>query len=258
MNVSNLTHMPQLLRPTSARAPRDEPITVTVARTVLPDHRQSFEDWADGIQSRMSDYPGHLGSTMLSPGPGEDEYHIVYRFADAETLRNWEHSEERARWLAKLEEMVESERFAHVTGLESWFTLPDRADQRPPRWKMVVVTSTVIFALQLPIQAFLLSTLLHWPLVLRAAIMSLAMTMLMTYVVMPRATKLLRRWLYPKSEPAAIITGADVDDDRSTDHGPARRGVVRFWEQVGQAQEVRSAAHNRTLAGLEVLAPPSR
>ncbi len=206
MNVSNLTQMPQLLRPTSADTRGDEPITVTVARKVLPDNREAFEDWADGIQSRMSDYPGLLGSTMLSPGPGQDEYHIVYRFADAETLDGWEHSPERAQWLAKLEEMVESERFAHVTGLESWFTLPDRADQRPPRWKMVVVTSTVIFALQLPIQAFLLSTLLHWPLVVRAGIMSVAMTVLMTYLIMPRVTRLLRRWLYPTSQQMATTS----------------------------------------------------
>jgi len=254
MNVSNLTHLPQLLRPTQAEPRRDEPVTVTVARTVLPDNRQAFEDWAQGIQSRMSDYPGHLGSTMLNPGPGEDEYHIVYRFADAETLHNWEHSEERAQWLAKLEEMVESERFAHVTGLETWFSLPDRENQRPPRWKMVAVTSTVIFALQLPIQAYLLSSLLHWPLVLRAAIMSLAMTLLMTYVVMPRATKLLRRWLYPAAR--ATITPADSGADRAAD-SPGR-GVVRFWEQVGQAQEVRSAAHDRELAGLEVLARATR
>jgi len=257
MNVSNLTQMPQLLRPTPAQTPRDQPITVTVARTVLPDNRQAFEDWADEIQSRMSDYPGLLGSTMLSPGPGEDEYHIVYRFADSETLHNWEHSEERAQWLAKLEEMVESERFAHVTGLETWFTLPDRADQGPPRWKMVAVTSTVIFALQLPIQAYLLSTLLHWPLVLRAAIMSLAMTLLMTYIVMPRVTKLLRGWLYPSAEQATIST-ADAEDDRAPKDDRPQRGVVRFWEQVGQAQQVRSAVHDRTLTGLEVLASPSR
>jgi antibiotic biosynthesis monooxygenase (ABM) superfamily enzyme len=254
MNVSNLTHLPQLLRPATAEPLRDEPITVTVARTVLPDNRKAFEDWAEGIQSRMSDYPGHLGSTMLSPGPGEDEYHSVYRFADADTLQDWEHSEDRAQWLAKLEEMVESERFAHVTGLETWFTLPDRADQGPPRWKMVAVTSTVIFALQLPIQAFLLSTLLNWPLVLRAAIMSLAMTLLMTYVLMPRVTRLLRRWLYPHTEQATITTDADEHADGVTEP----RGVVRFWEQVGQAQVVRSAAHDRELAGLEVLAPSAR
>jgi len=256
MNVSNLTHLPELLRSTPVQPRRDEPITVTVARTVLPDNRRAFEDWADGIQARMSDYPGHLGSTMLSPGSGEDEYHIVYRFADAETLHNWEHSEERAQWLVKLEEMVESERFAHVTGLETWFTLPDRADERPARWKMVAVTSTVIFALQVPIQAYLLASLLNWPLVLRAAIMSLAMTLLMTYVVMPRVTKLLRGWLYPAAEQPAITT--DDDDDRSADELPAQRGVVRFWEQVGQAQVARSAAHDRTLTGLEVLAPPAR
>ncbi|MDQ3732903.1 MAG: antibiotic biosynthesis monooxygenase [Actinomycetota bacterium] len=200
MNVLNLTHVSQRLRPNPPESHNDEPVTVTVARTVLPDNQPAFEEWADGIQLRMADYPGHLGSTMLNPGPGEDEYHIVYRFADAETLHIWEHSEERAQWLAKLEEMVESERFARVTGLETWFTLPDRADQRPPRWKMVAVTSSVIFVLQLLIQAFLLSTLLHWPLVVRAAIMSLAMTLLMTYLVMPRVTKLLRRWLFPSDE----------------------------------------------------------
>jgi hypothetical protein len=160
--------------------------------------------------------------------------------------------------------MVESERFAHVTGLETWFTLPDRADERPARWKMVAVTSTVIFGLQLPIQAYLLSSLLHWPLVLRAAIMSLAMTLLMTYVVMPRATKLLRRWLYPEAEQATITTADSAGDragdsanDRAAD-SPGRRGAVRFWEQVGQAQVARSAAHERELAGLEVFAPPAR
>jgi antibiotic biosynthesis monooxygenase (ABM) superfamily enzyme len=249
--------MPQLLRPTTAEPHGAEPITVTVARTVLPDNQQAFEDWADGIQSRMSDYPGHLGSTMLSPGPGEDEYHIVYRFADAQTLHNWEDSEERAQWLAKLEEMVESERFAHVTGLETWFSLPDRADQGPPRWKMVAVTSTVIFALQLPIQAYLLSVLLDWPLVLRAAMMSVAMTLLMTYIVMPRVTRLLRRWLYPDPEQTGISTGAP-GKDRSPSADSTQRSVVRFWEQVGHAQPSRAAARDRTLAGLHVLAPPSR
>lgn len=259
MNVSNLTHMPQLLRPSSAEPPRDQPVTVTVARTVLPDNREAFEDWAQGIQPRMSDYPGHLGSTMLSPGPGQDEYHIVYRFADAQTLHNWEDSEERAQWLAKLEEMVESERFAHVTGLETWFSLPDQADQGPPRWKMVAVTSVVIFVLQVLIQAFLLSTLLHWPLVLRAAIMSVAMTLLMTYIVMPRVTKLLRRWLYRNSVTNAISTSAS-NEARATagaDDAEPERVVVRFWEQVGRAQGARSAARDRTLAGLEVMAPSS-
>ncbi|MGI8723202.1 MAG: antibiotic biosynthesis monooxygenase [Geodermatophilaceae bacterium] len=230
---------------------------MTVARTVLPDNQRAFEDWAGGIQSRMSGYPGHLGSTMLSPGPDEDEYHIVYRFADAQTLHNWEGSEERAQWLAKLEEMVESERVAHVTGLETWFSLPDRADQGPPRWKMVAVTSTVIFALQLPIQAYLLSVLLDWPLVLRAAIMSVAMTLLMTYIVMPRVTRLLRRWLYPNPDQPAITTGVGGAERRaSTD--PTQRSVVRFWEQVGHAQPARAAARDRTLAGLDVLAPPAR
>lgn len=121
---------------------------------------------------------------------------------------------------------------------------------------MVAVTSTVIFAIQLPIQAFLLSTLLHWPLVLRTAIMSLAMTLLMTYLVMPRVTRLLRRWLYPGPD-HATHTMRDADG-RSAAGPPAQGSVVRFWEQVGQAQRARTAARDRELAGLEVMARPGR
>ena len=36
-----------------------------------------------------------------------------------------------------------------MTGLETWFEVPGRTAPAPPRWKMFVVTSIVIFVLQL-------------------------------------------------------------------------------------------------------------
>ncbi len=36
-----------------------------------------------------------------------------------------------------------------MTGLETWFEVPGRTAPAPPRWKMFLVTSIVIFVLQL-------------------------------------------------------------------------------------------------------------
>lgn len=235
MNVASLpsfAHLPERLLPSNRDPVSDQPITVTVAREVLPDNAEAFEDWAAGIQSCSADYPGHLGSSLLRPGKDDHEYHIVYRFTDAATLHGWEHSRERAQWLDKLEEMIESERYAQVTGLESWFNLPEKASSTPARWKMVVVTSLVIFSLQIVIQALFLPTLLGWHLVPRVAVMTVAMTLLMTYLVMPRVTAALRGWLYPKPERHQLIKVADPDTDtmralRAEGHRRLQMGGVR-------------------------------
>src|SRR3954453_14618917 len=115
-------------------APAPEPVTVTVARVVRPDRREAFERWADDALGRAAAYPGNLGATLLRPGEGSSEYHLVYRFADDESLAGWERSPERRRMLDQLAEMVDEERYARVSGLESFFTRP--AQPGPPRWKL--------------------------------------------------------------------------------------------------------------------------
>ena len=46
-------------------------------------------------------------------------------------------------------EQVMSTDVHRVTGLETWFALPGRTAPAPPRWKMFLVTSVVIYLLQL-------------------------------------------------------------------------------------------------------------
>ena len=72
-------------------------------------------------------FPGNLGATLLHPGPGSSEYHLVYRFEDDESLAAWERSSERRSALAHVEDMVDDERYARVAGLESFFTRPAAA-----------------------------------------------------------------------------------------------------------------------------------
>jgi uncharacterized protein len=85
-----------------------------------------------------------------------------------------------------------------LTGLESWFTLPaDPGASPPPPYKMALVTWALIFPLITAIVYFLGPTLAGIPLVPRLAITTAIAVPVMTWILMPRVTRLLRGWLYP-------------------------------------------------------------
>jgi antibiotic biosynthesis monooxygenase (ABM) superfamily enzyme len=67
----------------------------------------------------------------------------------------------------------------------------------PPRYKMALVTWIAIFPLITAIAAITGPLIKELPLALRLAITTGLTVPLMTWVVMPRVTRLLRGWLYP-------------------------------------------------------------
>jgi antibiotic biosynthesis monooxygenase (ABM) superfamily enzyme len=182
-----------------------EPVTVTVARQVAPGREGEFEDWYDGIIACASGFPGFLGSGVLRPreavGGDAGDWHVVYRFADADSLHWWEASDERADWLHKAEDLARETGVHRVSGLETWFALPGRTAPAPPRWKMAVVTLLAIVPLVLLMNVLVLPLLKGWWLVARTLVFSGILTGLMTWVVMPRMTKLFRRFLYGGTRP---------------------------------------------------------
>jgi antibiotic biosynthesis monooxygenase (ABM) superfamily enzyme len=60
---------------------------------------------------------------------------------------------------------------------------------------MWAVSLLAIFPLAAAFQAFVLPHIERWPLLLRAAVFPLVVLTMMTFVVMPVVTRLLRRWL---------------------------------------------------------------
>jgi antibiotic biosynthesis monooxygenase (ABM) superfamily enzyme len=180
----------------SSSPPGPEPVTVTVARRVAPGREPEFEKWYDGIIASASRFPGFLGSGILRPSaPGQD-WHVVYRFTDDTALQRWESSPERASWLDRAESFAEDTRIQRVSGLETWFAMPGRTAPAPPRWKMAAVTLLAIVPLVLAMNLLVLPELTGWPLILRTLVFSGTLTTLMTWVVMPRMTRIFRRFLY--------------------------------------------------------------
>jgi uncharacterized protein len=189
------------MRPDSA-PPNDSdgPVTTTVTRRIKPGHETAYEAFLEGIIAAASRFPGHLGVEVFRPATAAaGEYRIVYRFDTAGHLRRWLDSDEHADWLQRAEPHVAGPmRTEFLTGLESWFTLPEQPGlPAPPPYKMAILTWATIFPLITLVVVVLTPLIRTLPLVVRLGITTLATVPLMTWVVMPRVTRLLRRWLYP-------------------------------------------------------------
>jgi uncharacterized protein len=171
-----------------------EPVTVTVARRVAPGREADFATWCDAVTAAASTYPGHLGAGVLRPSRLGDPWHLVFRFASEGDLRRWEESPQRRRLIAQGKHLVDSTDVHRVSGLETWFALPGRTSPAPPKWKMFAVSVCGIYALQLVLNVVIDPVGL--PVALRVLAVSVAVTALMTWLVMPLAARLLQDWLY--------------------------------------------------------------
>jgi uncharacterized protein len=175
------------------------PVTTTVSRRVKPGHEPFYEQFLEGIIEAASRFPGHLGVEVFRPEHASGgEYQIVYRFDTGEHLRAWLDSDERAAWLERAEpHVIGPMRTRFVTGLETWFTLPGQPAAPPPPYKMALVTWITIFPLITLVVVVLGPLLKDLALVPSLAITTAVTVPIMTWLVMPRVTRLLRRWLYP-------------------------------------------------------------
>lgn len=179
----------------------DPPVTVDVLRRVKPGCEAAFEAVLSDLIAAASAYDGHLGVNVFrSGGNTNPEYRIVFKFASISQLKQWESSALRQRLLDRVKQLtVDQGQVSILTGLETWFTLPTQPGLLPPpRYKMVILSGIAIFVLLNFMNILVVPWLAPLPAVLRSLLVVLLMVSTMTYLVMPRLTKLFAGWLYPK------------------------------------------------------------
>lgn len=173
------------------------PVTISISRTVIPGREADYEAWVQGITAQALEFPGHMGVNVIRPTPPSSEYVTIFRFDSYQHSRDWEESDIRADWLSRLEGVTEGEEAVEKgTGLEFWFNLPELPAAHPSPHKMALVLLVVVYVM-LTVINFLLTPLTgDWPGPVRLLLTVLCQVLLMTYLVMPRVTRMLKNWLY--------------------------------------------------------------
>lgn len=182
----------------AAQAARD-PVTMVVTRRVKPGCEAQFEAWLHDYAREAESKPGHLGLQIVRPAGTERTYTVVANWDCSADLQAWLQSDEHNQWLQKVRPLLEEEETRQVTtGLETWFTPPGAGSiVPPPRWKMFLVTWLVAWLLVWPLDVWYAPVIAPLVPFWRAGAFTLVIVAVLTYVLMPNATRLLHAFLYP-------------------------------------------------------------
>lgn len=179
-----------------------QPITAVISHLVKPGYEQEYEQWLHDISAVAQQFEGHSGVSFIRPqDAAHPEYVIILRFDCYKHLKEWMDSPVRQRWIDKVKPIVQQDQnIQFLTGLETWFTLPGKSIQHPPkRYKMAILTSLAVFTVAQLLGLIIAPGLAIFPPLLRSFVLIALTVFCLTYVVMPRVTRLFSRWLYPKA-----------------------------------------------------------
>jgi uncharacterized protein len=171
--------------------------TEVISRNIAAGHEKDYDDWLERFMTSERLFHGYLGTTIIAPGGDSSSVrYVINRFADKASLDAWENSEVA---LSLLEEVKKYSTLQRVTGLETWFSLPDlKTIGAPPKWKMAIVSFIAAYSISL-VAHYILSIYVGQRPLLTEILMTIILVIGLTYFAMPLLSRLLRRWLYPKS-----------------------------------------------------------
>jgi antibiotic biosynthesis monooxygenase (ABM) superfamily enzyme len=186
----------------SSMTANPEPVTVVVTRCVKAGRESDYEVWLQALLRAAQSMPGYLGANITRPPSSQREYTSVFRFDSVVNLRAFETSETRARAMAAVADIVEADAVWRThTGLEFWFTPPPgTVVAQPSRWRMALLMVIVVYGLVLSIGSLVGLVLNGWPSPVRLLVTIIIEVALMTWVLMPRLTRWLARWIYPSAK----------------------------------------------------------
>jgi len=121
--------------------------------------------------------------------------YVINRFADQASLDAWENSEVALSLLKEVRKFSTRQR---VTGLETWFNLPNlKTIEAPPKWKMAIVSFIAAYSISLVAHSILSIYLGQRPL-LTEILMTIILVVGLTYFAMPLLSKIAATLVVPK------------------------------------------------------------
>lgn len=188
---------------TTAATPTPTPpghVTRIARRRAKNGHEAEYETLVREMFQYMRSHRGFLGAELIPPQEPGGEYQVVVNFASEADLAGWDACQARADVHARMREVAEAEPdYRRLSGLEAWFApavVP--ATMHPPRARMAFVTWMGIFP-TVSLVLWLIEPLLrpYVPFLPKVAMLTGLIVVTMTWVVMPRLTRVMRGFLNP-------------------------------------------------------------
>lgn len=168
-------------------------IHVAITRKILPGKEQEFKASLQNFLGQSFIHDGVHGAAIISSFPGavNNEIGILRTFKDEKERDAFYNSEQFSSWEAYASTLTEPAVYRQLTGLEAWF----RSPTPPPRWKMAIATLCGVFPTSLLLYYATGWLLTDLPTPFRLLITATLMVGILTWVVMPLITKILKGWL---------------------------------------------------------------
>ncbi len=174
-------------------------VVSVIRHDVRPGHRDAYEAWTRDVIAVATGFEGHRGVTIVRPPEGQSTYTIVLHFDTLDHLRAWLDSDSRTTLLSRAHSYLAGPGNVEIRpGLDFW--LPAPGPRRAAPHRQFLLALSVIYPLSLLVPAGLrplfasVGPLAH-PMA-RALVVSSVIVWLMTYLIMPRYTRLVGHWLY--------------------------------------------------------------
>ncbi len=175
------------------------PLTVLVRCVVSLDEEGGFLEKLRLVLGEFEAFPGTFGSAVFRQARERDvEICVVQRFAGEVEHKTWLESAAFRNWRAAVSAVTpETDHIRRDRGLEALFAASCSSDS-PPRWKMAVLLLAAVYFPSLAI-SFRGAPLLAWMSAFTGAfVTSIAMVLLMNYVLVPALTAFFQNWFSPQ------------------------------------------------------------
>jgi len=176
--------------------------TAVITHRVRDGQQGRYNEWLNEIGPICRSSLGHLDWHVIRPIAGlTATYTVIIRFDTPEHLKAWMESPERKQLIEKVRPcLAADDDFFIRSGLDFWFTPEGARAKVPVRWKQFLITWSAIYPLALAMPLIISPVLRQLGLPLNRYLDTLLITgavvVLMVYVIMPRYTRLVQRWLF--------------------------------------------------------------
>jgi antibiotic biosynthesis monooxygenase (ABM) superfamily enzyme len=177
--------------------------TVIIVHQVRDGRQAEYEAWMKEIGPLCRASAGNLDWQIIRPVQGiSSTYAVLIRFDTETHLRAWMASPLRRELIARAQPLLaDGDKFTIRSGLDFWFTPLEATSRLPARWRQSLLTWSVIYPLVLGVPMIVAPALRRLGLpdhrLFTTFVVTGTIVVLMVYVIMPRYTKLVRRWLLP-------------------------------------------------------------